>query len=106
MAALDDTNHGARGFSITRVKALVQYLQSKYKMGQKRKNSLSAAPGSQPRQVQNLINMMVSVGTGPSSLSWLAQRSADGWEVECPDRVLGGTTIEVGESTPRVDSLK
>ena len=44
------------------------------------------------------------MGSGPSYLSWLAQGSTDGWEVESPDSVLGGTIVEVGESTAGVDS--
>ena len=48
--------------------------------------------------------MVVSIGPGPSSSSWLAQGSTDGWEVVSPNNVPRGTTIEVGESTMGVDS--
>ena len=48
--------------------------------------------------------MMVSVWLGPSSLSWLAQGSTDGWEVVSPNSVPRGTTIEVGEPTAGEDS--
>ena len=34
----------------------------------------------------------------------MARESIDGWEVETPDSVPGGTTIEVGESTAGMDS--
>ena len=50
--------------------------------------------------MQNSVN----VGPGPSCSSWLARGSTDGWEVVSPDSVLGGTTIEVGESMVGVDS--
>ena len=48
--------------------------------------------------------MVVSVGPGPSSSSWLVRESTDGCEVVCPNNVLGGTTAEVEESTMGVDS--
>ena len=48
--------------------------------------------------------MVVSAGPGPSCSSWLARGSTDEWEVVSPDSVLGGTTIEVGESTVGADS--
>ena len=47
---------------------------------------------------------MVSAKLGPSYLSWLAWGSTDGREVVSPNSVLGGTTVEVGESTVGVDS--
>ena len=48
--------------------------------------------------------MVVSAGLEPSYLSWLARGSTDGWEVESPDSVPRGTTVEVGESIVGVDS--
>ena len=48
--------------------------------------------------------MVVSAGPGPPCLSWLARGSTDGWEVESPDSVPGGTIVEVGESIAGVDS--
>ena len=48
--------------------------------------------------------MVVSIGPGPSCLSWLAWGSTDEREVVSPDNVPGGTTVEVGESTAGVDS--
>ena len=48
--------------------------------------------------------MVVSAGPGPSSTSLMAQGSTDGQEVESPDSVPGGTTVEVGESMAGVDS--
>ena len=47
--------------------------------------------------------MVVSTGPGPSSMSCLAQRSTNGREVVSPNNVLGGMTVEVGESTAGVD---
>ena len=47
VATLDDTDHGAGGFGSTGVKPLVQSPQTKYKKGEKIKNSLSPVPGSQ-----------------------------------------------------------
>ena len=41
---------------------------------------------------------------GPSSSSWLARGSTDGWEVVSPNNVPMGTTVEAGESTAGVDS--
>ena len=54
--------------------------------------------------MQNSVNMVVSVGLGPSCSSWLAQGSTNGWEVVSPDNVLGGMIVEVGESIAGVDS--
>ena len=48
--------------------------------------------------------MVVSAGPGPSSTSGMAWGSTDGQEVESPDSVLGGTTVEVGKSMADVDS--
>ena len=104
MATFDGSNHGVGGFASTGVKPLVQLPQSKYKKGQNKKNPLSPTLGSYLWQAQNSINMVVNVGLGPSSLSWLAQGSTDGWEVESLDNVPRGTTIEVGKSIVGVDS--
>ena len=43
--------------------------------------------------------MVVSVGLGPSSLSWLPSGSTNGWEVESPSSVPWGTIVEVREYT-------
>ena len=43
-------------------------------------------------------------GPGPSFTSWMAQESTNEGEVVFPDCVLGGTTVEAGESTVGVDS--
>ena len=48
--------------------------------------------------------MVVSAGPGSTSTSGMAQGTTDGQEVESPDSVLGGTTVEVGESMAGVDS--
>ena len=48
--------------------------------------------------------MVVSAGPGPSSMSGMARGSTDGQEVESPDSVPGGTTVEVGESIAGMDS--
>ena len=48
--------------------------------------------------------MVVNARLGPSSSSWLAQGSTEGCEIESPDSILGGTTVEVGESMAGVDS--
>ena len=48
--------------------------------------------------------MVVSAGPGPSSTSGMARGSTDGQEVESPDSVPGGTTVEVAESMAGVDS--
>ena len=48
--------------------------------------------------------MVVSAGPGPSSTGGMAWGSTDGQEVESPDSVPGGTTVEVGESLAGVDS--
>ena len=54
--------------------------------------------------MQNLVNMVVSTGLGPSSTSWMARESANEGEVVFPNYVPGGTTVEAGESTVGVDS--
>ena len=54
--------------------------------------------------MHNSVHMVVSTGPGPSSTSGMAQGSTDGQEVESPESVLVGTTIEVGESMAGVDS--
>ena len=77
---------------------------AKDKKGIKKKNPLSPSPGSQSRQAHNSVHMVVSVGPGPSSTSGMAQGSTDEQEVESPDSVLGGTTVEIGESMAGVDS--
>ena len=46
--------------------------------------------------MQNSINMVVSVGPGPSSLNWLARGSANGMEVESLNSVLGGKDCRGG----------
>ena len=104
MAALDDTDRGAGGFGSTSTKQLTQSSQAKDKKGTKKKNPLSPLPGSRSRQTQNSVNMVVSTEPGPSSTSWMARRSTNGQEVVSPNCVLGGTTVEVGESTAGVDS--
>ena len=43
------------------------------------------------------------MGWGPSCLSWMARGSTDGWEIESPNNVPRGTTVEVGESIVGVD---
>ena len=43
--------------------------------------------------------MVVSIGPEPASLSWLARGSTDNREVESPDSVSWGTTVEVGKFT-------
>ena len=48
--------------------------------------------------------MVVSAGPGPSSTSGMVRGSTDGQEVESPDSVPGGTTVEVGEFMAGVDS--
>ena len=48
--------------------------------------------------------MVVSTGPGPSSTSWVARESTYEGIVAFPDCVLGGTTVEAGESTAGVDS--
>ena len=75
MATLDDTNCGAGAFGSTGIKPIVQSPQQKDKKGQKKKNSLSPTPGSQSQQAQNSVNMVVSAGPGPSSMSWMARES-------------------------------
>ena len=51
------------------------------------------------------VNMVVSIGPEPASLSWLARGSTDGHrEVESPDSVPWGTTVEVGKFKAGVDS--
>ena len=72
VATLDDTDCGVGGFGSIVIKPLAHYPHSKYKKGRKKKNSLSPTPSSQLQQAQNSCNMVVSVGPGPSSLSWLA----------------------------------
>ena len=104
MATLDDTDHGAGGFGSTGTKQLTQSPQPKDKKGTKKKNPLSPALGSRQQQVQNSVNIVVSTGPGPSSSSWFAQGSTDGWEVVFPDSVPRGPTTEVGESIMGVDS--
>ena len=104
MAALDDTNCGAGGFGSTGTKQLMQSSPAKNKKGIKKKNPLSPAPRSQLRQVHNSVHMVVSAGPGPSSTTGMARGSTDGQEVEAPDSVPGGTTVEVGESMAGVDS--
>ena len=44
------------------------------------------------------------MGPGPSSTSGMARGSTDGQEVESPNSVPGGATVEVGESMAGVDS--
>ena len=64
MAALDDTNHGARGFGSTGTKQLTHSSPTKEKKGIKKKNPVSLVPSSQQQQVQNSVNMVVSMGLG------------------------------------------
>ena len=52
----------------------------------------------------NSVNMVVSVGPEPSYLSWMAHASTDGWKIDSPNSVPGGTTTEVTEFTERMDS--
>ena len=104
VAALDDTDRGAGGFGSTGTKQLTQSSPTKDKKGTKKKNPLSPSPGSQSRQAHNSVHMVVSAGPGPSSTSGMARGSTDGQEVESPDSVPGGTTVEVGESMAGVDS--
>ena len=104
MAALDDTDRGVGGFGSSSTKQLTQSPQPKGKKDTKKKNLLSPAPSSRQWQAHNSVNMVVSVGPGPSSLSWLAWGPTDGWEVVFPNNGFGGTTIEVRESTAGVDS--
>ena len=103
MAALDDTHLGAQGFGSISTKQLTQGSPSKDKKGTKKENPLSPSPGSQQQQAENLVNVVVNVEPGPSSTSWLARGSTDGQEVVSSDSVLGGRTVEVGESTVGVD---
>ena len=104
VAALDDTDHGARGIGSIGTKQLTQSPQAKGKKGTRKKNPLSSVSGSRLQQAQNLVNMVVNAGPGPSSSSWLARGSTDGWKVVSPNSVPGETTEEVGESTAGVDS--
>ena len=48
--------------------------------------------------------MVVSVGPGPSSTSWVARESTYEGTLAFPDCVPGGTIVEAGESTTGVDS--
>ena len=96
MATLNNTNRGVGGFGSTGIQPIVQSSQSKDTKGQKKKSSLSPTPGSQLRQVTNLVNMVVGVEPGPSSMSWMARKSTYQGEVVFPDCVLGGTTVEAG----------
>ena len=54
--------------------------------------------------MHNSVHVVVSARPGPSSTSGMARVYTEGQEVESPDRVLGGTTVEVGESMAGVDS--
>ena len=104
MATLDDTDRGAGGFGSTGIKPIVQFPQQKDKKGQKKKNSLSPTPGSQQRQAQNWVNMVVSVGPVPPSTSWVGRESTYEGRVVFPDCVPRGTIVEAGESTAGVNS--
>ena len=104
VVALDDTDRGARGFGSTGTKQLTQSSQAKDKKGTKKKNPRSPSLGSQLRQTQNLVNVVVNAEPGPSCSSWLARGSTEGQEVVFPDGVLGAVTVEVGESTAGVNS--
>ena len=104
VADLYDTDHGAGGFGSIGTKQLTQSSPSKDKKGAKKKNPLSPSPGSQLRQAQNLVHMVVSAGPGPSSTSGLAWGCTNRQEVVSPDSVPRGMTVEVGESTAGVDS--
>ena len=64
VATLDDTDHGAGGFGSTGIKPIVQSPQQKEEKSQKKKNSLSPTLGSQLRQAQNSVNMVVNAGPG------------------------------------------
>ena len=90
VATLDDTDCGAGGLGSTGIKPIVQSPQQKDKTGQNKKSSLSPTPGSRPRQAQNSVNMVVSVGPGPSSTSWMARESTYEGIVAFPDMSLGG----------------
>ena len=48
--------------------------------------------------------MVVSVGPGPSSTSWMAREPTYEGTVAFPDCVLGGTTVEAGEPIVGVDA--
>ena len=69
MVALDDKDHGVVGFGSYAIH-LVPLI--KPKKAQKKKNPLSLVLGSQLWQVQKPINMVLSMGPGPSCSSWLA----------------------------------
>ena len=104
VATLNGTDHGAGGFGSTSTKQLTQSSQAQDKKGTKKKNPLSPTPRSQQQQAENSVHMVVSAGPGPSSTSGMARGSTDGQEVESPNSVPGGTTVEAGESMAGVDS--
>ena len=54
--------------------------------------------------MQNSVNMVVSVGLGPSCTSWMAPESTNEGQVVFLNSVLGGTIVEAKESTVGVDS--
>ena len=84
--------------------SLIQSLQANDKKGKTKKNPLSPISRSCLEQAQNSCNMVVSMGPGPSSSTWLAPGSTDVWEVASPDSVPRGTVAEVEEFTEGVDS--
>ena len=104
VAALDDTGRGAEGFGSMGTKQVTQSSPRKDKKGIKKKNPLSPSSRSRSWQAHNSVHMVVNAGPGPSSTSGMTRGSTDGQEVESPDSVPGGTTVEVGESMAGVDS--
>ena len=91
MATLDDTDRGAGGFGSTGIKPIVQSSQQKDKKGKKKKSSLSPIHQVHDRgKQQNSVNMVVNVGPGPSSTSWMTRESTYEGTVVFPDCVPGG----------------
>ena len=105
VAALDDTNRGARGFGSTSTKQLTQSSLAKDEKGTKKKNPLSQSLGSRQRQAKNSVNEVVNAEPGPSSSSWLASGSTKGLKVVSPNSVPRRTTIQTEKFTVGLNFL-
>ena len=67
VATLDDTNHGARGFGSSRIQSLSQSTRTNNKNGKIKNNTLPSKLGIGQWQAQGSVNMVLSMGPGPSN---------------------------------------
>ena len=89
VAALDNTDYGARGFGSTSTKQLTQSSPSKIKRVQ-RKRIVYPISKITTTEAENSVHMVVNTEPGPSSTSWLARGSTAEQEVVSRDDVSEG----------------